>query len=238
MTQERTPLQEQLFALQDEKYRHFQCKLMPTVDPARVIGVRMPALRRLAGELAKTGAAEELLQTLPHFYYEENNLHGILLCRMRDYAQTVEALERFLPCVDNWATCDLLKPKAFAAHPDNLPDQLRRWIADPHPYTVRFAIGMLMQFYLDGSFLPVYADWVADIRREEYYIRMMVAWYFATALAKRYEAVLPYLQQRCLARWVHNKTIQKAVESYRLTEQQKTQLRALRWREEDGENKL
>ena len=226
-----TDIQKLLFERQDPAYRAFQSKLMPTVDPETVIGVRMPALRKLSKELAKTPAAEAFLRQLPHRYYEENNLHGLLISAIPDYAATVAALEDFLPYVDNWATCDLLSPKAFQKHPPELPEQTRRWVEDKHPYTVRFGLGMLMSFYLDEAFRSEYLDLAAGVRWEEYYVKMMVAWYFATALAKQYEAALPYLENRRLDRWTHNKTIQKAVESYRITPEQKTYLRSLRWKE-------
>ena len=226
-----TEIQKLLFDRQDLTYRDFQSRLMPTVDPETVIGVRMPALRKLAKELAGTPAAEEFLRQMPHRYYEENNLHGLLLSAMPDYDAVVAALEAFLPHVDNWATCDLLSPKVFRKHPAKLPGQIRRWVADPHPYTVRFGLGMLLSFYLDEAFRPEYLDLAAGVRREEYYVKMMVAWYFATALAKQYAAALPYVEERRLDCWTHNKTIQKAVESYRITPEQKAYLRSLRWRE-------
>ena len=175
--------------------------------------------------------AEDFLRQLPHRYYEENNLHGLLISSIPNYGPSVAALEAFLPHVDNWATCDLLSPKAFRDHPPELPGQIRRWVGDPHPYTVRFGLGVLLSFYLDEDFRPEYLALAAGVRREEYYVRMMVAWYFATALAKQYDAALPYLVNRRLDRWTHNKTIQKAVESYRITPEQKTYLRSLRWRE-------
>ena len=225
-----TDIQRMLFALRDPAYQAFQSKLMPTVDPALVIGVRMPALRKLAKELAGTPEAEDFLRQLPHRYYEENNLHGLLISAYRDYGAAVAALEEFLPRVDNWATCDLLSPRAFEKRPPELPEQIRRWIRDERPYTVRFALGMLLSFYLDEAFRPEYLELAAGVRREEYYVRMMVAWYFATALAKQYGAALPYLEDRRLDRWTHNKTIQKAVESYRIPPERKEALRALRWR--------
>ena len=223
-------IQEKLFALQDLNYRQFQAKLMPTVDPERIIGVRMPALRKLAKELKGTAEAEAFLDALPHRYYDENNLHGLLLCARSGYEETVAGLEIFLPHVDNWATCDLLSPRAFRSHPPQLPGQLRRWLDSGDTYTVRFGLEMLMSFYLDECFRPEYLDWAAEVKSEEYYVRMMVAWYFATALAKQYDAVLPYLTGRRLEQWTHNKTIQKAVESYRITPEQKDALRALRWK--------
>lgn len=224
-------IQEKLFALQDLNYRQFQAKLMPTVDPEQIIGVRMPALRKLAKELKGTAEAEAFLRTLPHRYYDENNLHGLLLCARSGYEETVAGLDIFLPHVDNWATCDLLSPRAFRTHPPQLPGQIRRWLDSGETYTVRFGLEMLMSFYLDECFRPEYLDWAAEVKSEEYYVRMMVAWYFATALAKQYDAALPYLRQRRLDRWTHNKTIQKAVESYRITPEQKDELRSLRWKD-------
>ena len=223
-------IQEKLFALQDLNYRQFQAKLMPTVDPEQIIGVRMPALRKLAKELKGTAEAEAFLDALPHRYYDENNLHGLLLCARSGYEETVAGLEDFLPHVDNWATCDLLSPRAFRSHPPQLPGQLRRWLDSGDTYTVRFGLEMLMSFYLDECFRPEYLDWAAEVKSEKYYVRMMVAWYFATALAKQYDAALPYLTSRRLEQWTHNKTIQKAVESYRITPEQKDALRALRWK--------
>ena len=223
-----TDIQRMLFDRQDLAYQAFQSRLIPTLDPSLVIGVRMPALRKLAKELAGTPLAEGFLQQLPHRYYEENNLHGLLISALPDYGAVAAALEAFLPHVDNWATCDLLSPKAFRKHPAGLPEQIRRWTADAHAYTVRFGLGMLMSFYLDGEFRPEYLDLAAGVRREEYYVKMMVAWYFATALAKQYDKALPYLADCRLDRWTHNKTIQKAVESYRITPEQKVYLRSLR----------
>ena len=221
-------IQERLKALQDPVYQQFQSKLMPTIDPGRVLGVRMPALRRLARELRGSCQAEDFLQTLPHFFYEENNLHGLLICQKSSYPQTIAALEVFLPQVDNWATCDLLHPKAFSSHPSDLPRQVQLWLASSHPYTVRFGIGVLMNYYLEEMFLPCYPQWVASVTSEEYYVRMMAAWYFATALAKQPETILPYLLEDRLDPWVHNRTIQKAIESFRISPEQKEQLRRLR----------
>ena len=218
-----------LFEMQDLGYKEFHCKLMPTVPPEVVIGVRTPEIRKLARELSKTPEeAEEYLQSLPHQYYEENNLHGAILSLLRDYGQTVEALEAFLPYVDNWATCDLINPRAFQKHPGQLPEQARCWMASEHVYTVRFGIGVLLGFYLDEAFRPEYLEWVAQVRGGEYYVDMMAAWYFATALAKQYDAALPWLEQGKLGDWVHNKTIQKAIESRRITEEQKAYLRTLK----------
>lgn len=224
-------IRERLFERQDLQYREFQAKLMPTVDPETVIGVRTPELRALAKAYAKTPESREFLKLLPHKYYEENNLHGFLLETVKDYGEAVQYVEAFLPYVDNWATCDLLSPKAFRKHPPELRKQIRRWVEDAHTYTVRFGLGMLMNFYLDEGFQMEDLDLAAGVRREEYYVKMMAAWYFATALAKQYDAALPYLRQRRLDRWTHNKTIQKAVESYRITPEQKDELRSLRWKD-------
>ena len=223
---------ERLFALQDLKYKEFQCKLMPTVDPEAVIGVRTPALRQLARELEGTEEAAAFLQSLPHRYYDENNLHGFLLSLVKDCEETVAGLEAFLPYVDNWATCDLISPKAFRRHPNQLPEQARRWMASQHTYTVRFGIGVLLEFYLDGAFQTEYLDWAADLRSGEYYVNMMIAWYFATALAKQYDAALPYLLNRRLDSWTHNRAIQKALESRRVPEEQTAYLRGLKMRGE------
>lgn len=225
-----TGIQERLFAMQDLAYKDFHCKLMPTVDRERVIGVRTPELRKLARELASSPEAEQFLGELPHQYYDENNLHGFLISLMKDYGETVEALDVFLPYVDNWATCDLMSPKAFKKRPPELPEQARRWMGAEHVYTVRFGIGVLMEFYLDEAFRREYLDWAAELRSEEYYVNMMTAWYFATALAKQYEAAAAYLEERRLDTWTHNKAIQKAIESRRISEERKAYLRGLKIR--------
>ena len=222
---------ERLFALQDTKYRAFQSKLMPTVAPETVIGVRTPLLRNLAKELAGTAEAADFLRVLPHAYYEENNLHAFLVEKIRDYDTALAETERFLPYIDNWATCDALRPKAFKKHPATLPDECRRWMKSGEIYAVRFGIEMLMTHYLDADFHPEYLEEVSIIKSEEYYVNMMIAWYFATALAKQYEAAVPYIEQRRLALWTHNKTIRKAIESYRITDEQKAYLRTLAIRE-------
>ena len=227
-----TNFQQRLFALQDLSYRDFQAKLIPTVDPETVIGIRTPALRKLARELAKGEDVQSFLDGLPHQYYDENNLHGFLLSLVKDCEETVAGLEAFLPYVDNWATCDLISPKAFRRHPNQLPEQARRWMASQHTYTVRFGIAVLMEFYLDGAFQTEYLDWAADLRSGEYYVNMMIAWYFATALAKQYDAALPYLLNRRLDSWTHNRAIQKALESRRVPEEQKAYLRGLKMRGE------
>lgn len=219
---------ERLLSLADEGYRQFQIPLMPTVDPARVIGVRTPILRKLAKELAGTPEAEAFLQELPHAYYEENNLHAFLVEQIKDYDACIAAIDAFLPYVDNWSTCDGWSPKVLKKHLEKLLNKIREWMASEHPYTVRYGIGMLQRHFLDDRFCPEYPAWVAGIDREEYYVRMMVAWYFATALAKQYEAALPFIRDHRLPVWTHNKTIQKAVESYRVTEEHKAYLKILK----------
>lgn len=228
MSESRNEILQRLFALQDMAYKDFQAKLMPTVDKETIIGVRTPLLRKLAKELAKRGDIGEYLDDLPHLYYDENNLHGFILCEDKDFARTVERVDAFLPCVDNWATCDLLSPKVFAKHKAELTAHIQRWLASDRTYTVRFGIEMLMSHYLDADFAPEYPAWVAAVESGEYYVNMMIAWYFATALAKQYDAVLPYLTERRLSTWTHNKTIQKAVESYRITDEQKAALKLLK----------
>lgn len=221
-------IQQRLFVLQDLKYRDFQQKLIPTVDPDTVIGVRTPQLRALAKELAGTAEAAEYIKQLPHRYYDENNLHGFLIEKIKDYDVAAAAIEAFLPYVDNWATCDLMSPKVFQKHLPELLERIRVWLGSGAVYTVRFGIGMLMSFYLDDAFSPEYPELVAGVRSEEYYVNMMIAWYFSTALAKQWDAVLPYIEQRRLDKWTHNKAIQKAIESYRIADAQKAYLRTLK----------
>lgn len=221
-------VRDRLFTLQDTGYREFHSKLIPNVDKEAVIGVRTPALRKFAKEVAKTPMAAEFMKILPHRYYEENNLHGFLIEEIREYERCIRSLDVFLPYVDNWATCDLMAPKILKKHLPELLEQIRVWIGSAHTYTVRFGIGLLMRFYLEEAFVLEYADMVAAIRSEEYYVNMMAAWYFATALAKQYEAVLPYIEEGRLPVWVHNKTIQKAVESSRIPKAHKEYLRSLR----------
>lgn len=223
-----TNFQQRLFALQDLSYRDFQAKLIPTVDPEMVIGIRTPALRKLARELAKGEDVQSFLDGLPHQYYDENNLHAFLIEQCKDFDRTVALLDAFLPYVDNWATCDLCSPKVFAKHLPELLPHIMRWTASNQTYTIRFGLEMLMRYYLDGAFQPAYLELAASLRSEEYYVNMMIAWFFATALAKQYDAALPYLAERRLEAWTHNKTIQKAVESNRISPEQKGYLKTLR----------
>lgn len=221
-------IREELFRLQDIAYRDFQSKIMPTVDAKTTIGVRTPELRRLAKQLAKREDVGAFLDDLPHAYLDENQLHAFIVSELRDYEACLREVERFLPYVDNWATCDQMSPKVFKKHRAELLDPIRRWIASDATYTVRFGVGMLMEHYLDDDFDPAYLDMVAAVVSEEYYVRMMVAWYFATALAKQYDATIPYLEERRLEPWTHNKAIQKAIESRRISPEQKDYLRGLK----------
>ena len=218
----------ELFRLQDKKYAAFQAKLVPTVEPDRIIGVRTPELRTFARELVKDGDTAEFLTSLPHRYFDEDQLHAFLISLEKDFDKCIGAVEAFLPFIDNWATCDQLSPKAFKKEPEKLLPYISRWLQSDRVYTVRFAIGMLMQHFLDERFDPRYADMVAAVRSEEYYINMMIAWYFATALAKQYDAILPYLEGKRLDDWTHNKAIQKSVESNRITAEQKAYLKTLK----------
>ena len=221
-------VQRELFEMQDLKYRDFHAKLMPTVDKDTVIGVRTPELRKFAKEYGKTEMAKIFLRVLPHQYYEENNLHGLLIEQIKDYDQCIEELERFLPYIDNWATCDLLAVRTVKKHLDLFIKEIYRWMESEHTYTIRFGMNMLMRYYLENEFKLEYPEKVAAVRSEEYYVNMMRAWYFATALAKQYEKILPFLEEQRMDVWTHNKTIQKATESYRITPEQKEHLRTLR----------
>lgn len=221
-------VQRELFSMRDLKYRDFHSKLMPTVDKEKIVGVRTPQLRKYANAFAKTEEAAEFMRKLPHQYYEEDNLHGFLIEKIKDYDQCTEALDMFLPYVDNWATCDMMSPKVLKKYPEKLLEKIKVWIKSEDTYVVRYAMGCLMKYYLEENFSTEYTDMVAEVQSEEYYIQMMQAWYFATALAKQYDAVLPYLLERKLGDWVHNKTIQKAVESYRITPEQKMYLKTLK----------
>ena len=223
----------ELFAQQDTKYRDFQAKLLPTVDKETVIGVRTPALRKYAKQLAKREDVTVFLNDIPHHYFDENQLHAFVISEIKDFDSCMTEVERFLPYVDNWATCDQLSPKVFKKHRQKLLERIREWIGSEYTYTVRFAIGMLMQHFLDEDFDPSYPEMVAAVRSEEYYINMMIAWYFTTALVKQYETILPYIEDRRLAPWTHNKAIQKSVESYRITPEQKDYLRSLKIRKKE-----
>lgn len=219
-----------LFALQDENYRAFHAKLIPNIPFESIIGVRTPALRSYAKELAKTKEAKIFLQNLPHTYYEENNLHGALLSLIykKDIEEFLEQLEKFLPYVDNWATCDMLSPKIFKKHLPRVYEKVKQWLKSSHTYTVRFGIVTLLGFYLDDAFEPEMLALVAEVKSEEYYIKMAVAWYFSIALVKQYDSTVSYMEQQVLEPWTHNKAIQKAIESRRIGDETKRYLRTLK----------
>lgn len=221
---------QRLSELSDPTYRDFHVGLIPNISPETILGVRVPALRKLARELRGSAEAQEFMAALPHEYYDENCLHGLLINDIKDFGATVSALDAFLPYVDNWAVCDLISPRSFKSRPPELAAHVRRWLESSHSYTVRFGIGVLMSFYLDEGFEPAQLEAVAERCCEEYYVNMMVAWYFATALAKQPEAALPYIENRRLSRWTHNKAIQKSIESRRIPDETKAYLKTLRWK--------
>ena len=224
----------ELFRMQDPAYARMQEKIIPTVPADSIIGVRTPALRAFARELSGDKEIGSFLSGLPHQYFDEDQLHAFVISQEKAFDRCAAQVEAFLPFINNWATCDQLSPNAFRREPERLLPSIDRWIRSDRTYTVRFAIGMLMQHFLDDRFEARYADMVAQVRSEEYYVNMMIAWYFATALAKQYEQVLSYLEEKRLDAWVHNKAIQKSVESYRIPEERKEYLRTLRVRKGQG----
>lgn len=221
-------IRKELKKLQDKGYREMQVTIIPTLEADSIIGVRTPALRQLAKELAKREGISEFLSDLPHKFFEENQLHAFILSGMKDAESCIRLVDEFLPYVDNWATCDQMSPKVFKKHKQLLLEYVDKWIRSEHTYVKRFAIGMLMEHFLDEDFKTSYLTKVSKIRSEEYYVNMMIAWYFATALAKQYEDTLPFIEKQKLDKWTHNKSIQKAVESYRITPEQKEYLKTLK----------
>lgn len=212
----------------DETYAEFQRKLIPNIEAETIIGVRTPVLRKMAKELKNDVRAGDFLNELPHNCFEENQLHGFLISEISDFQSCVKEIEKFLPYIDNWATCDQTSPKIFKKHKAELLPYIQKWLKSGHTYTVRFAIGMQMQHFLDEDFCPEYLEWVAGVNSEEYYIRMEIAWYMATALAKQWKTAITYLENHRLEPWVHNKSIQKARESRRITTEQKELLKGLK----------
>lgn len=221
-------IQNRLKELADEDYASLQVKLVPAINADRVLGVRVPAVRTLAGELVKAGKYGDFLEELPHRYFDEDMLHGLILSELKDYDECVTGLDRFLPYVDNWAVCDTMSPKCFKRNRERLIHDIYRWSAGEAVYTSRFGIGMLMKHFLDDAFQSEYLELAASVRLEDYYSKMMTAWFFATALAKQWEATIPYLENRILEPWTHNKTIQKARESFRIADEQKAYLKTLK----------
>lgn len=221
-------IKNRLFAMQDGKYRDFTSKLIPNVEKSRIIGVKTPKLRKFAREIFKEKNYEIFLDSLPHKYHEENNLHGLIIENIKDFNRVIYYLEKFFPYIDNWATCDLISPKIFKKYLPELIYKIQEWINSNQVYSVRFGIKMLMTHYLGDNFLPEYLNLVADIKSDEYYINMMIAWYFATALAKQYSFAIKYIENKSLDHWVHNKSIQKAVESRRISLDKKEYLKTLK----------
>ncbi|MBR5565436.1 MAG: DNA alkylation repair protein [Roseburia sp.] len=219
----------ELFALRDEAYFNFHKKLIPEIPEETIIGVRTPILRSYAKEMAKRPEAYAFLQELPHTYYEENNLHGALLGLLyKDVESYLHEVEKFLPYIDNWATCDMMGPKVFKKNLPLVYEYVKQWIVSGDTYTVRFGIVTLLGYFLEDAFLPEMLELVAGIDSEEYYIKMAVAWYFSMALVKQYDATIPYLQKQVMSAWTHNKAIQKAIESYQIDKETKEYLRSLK----------
>ena len=218
----------ELFKMQDMDYRDFNSKLIPTVDKESMIGIRTPDLRKYAKQLGKSSDVIEFLQTLPHKYFDENQLHAFIISEIKDFNSCVDKVNEFLPYVDNWATCDQLSPKVFKKHHKELIAYIKDWLKSDKVYTLRFGIGMLMEHFLDEDFDILYTETVSKIRSDEYYINMMIAWYFATALAKQYESIIPFIENNSLDIWTHNKAIQKSVESLRISDEKKEYLKSLK----------
>lgn len=224
----KTQLQEKLFNLQDIEYKAFHSKLMPTVNPDAVIGIRTPVLRKFSDEFYKTNEANAFLKNLPHKYYEENNLHAFLLEKITDYNTLIKELNIFLPFVDNWATCDMMKPKIFKKHKPLLIKDIEKWLKSKNTYEVRYGIVCLMTYFIESDFKKEYLNWIVDIKSDEYYINMARAWFFATALTKQYNSTVKIIENKMLDKWTHNKAIQKACESYQVADEQKENLRKLK----------
>ncbi|MBE6648817.1 MAG: DNA alkylation repair protein [Ruminococcaceae bacterium] len=217
-----------LLEFQDSKYKAFYMKLIPNIDPNKIIGIRTPLLKKYAKDIFGRVDAEKFLSILPHTYYEENNLHSFLIMQIKDFDRCIYEIERFLPFVDNWGTCDSLRPEIFSKNKKELLPCIYRWISSEHTYTKRFGIQMLMVHFLDSDFDEVFLEAVADIKSNEYYVNMMIAWFFATALVFQYEKTLPFLTDKRLDKWVHNKTLSKANDSFRITPEQKAFLKTLK----------
>lgn len=221
-------IQEELFKLQDISYKEFHSKLIPTVDKNTIIGIRIPLLRSYVKKIKYTKEADMFLNTLPHTYYDENVLHALLLSEMTDYEMFIKHIQVFLPYIDNWAVCDVLKPKSIKKHKQIFIDEIKNWILSKDTYTIRFGVVMLMTYYLDEDYQKEYLTYLLQVKSDEYYVNMAISWFYATALAKHYDEVVEILKDKKLSVWIHNKTIQKAIESYRITKEQKEELKKLK----------
>ena len=218
----------ELQALKEKEYADFQAKLVPTIEPSTILGITVPKLRALAKSYIRDQECQVFLDSLPHNYYDENMLHAILISEMKDYDKCINRLEAFLPYVDNWAVCDIMSPKLFKRYREDLMTRIKVWMASEETYTIRFGLGMLMTHFLDEDFRPEYLDMASNIRSDEYYVNMMIAWFFATALAKQWEVSLPYIEDKRLDDWTHKKAIQKARESLRISKEKKEYLKGLK----------
>ena len=221
-------IQEELFKLQDISYKEFHSKLISTIDKNTIIGIKIPLLRSYAMKIKYTKEADKFLNTLPHTYYDENVLHALLLSEMTDYETFIKSIRAFLPYIDNWAVCDVLKPKSIKKHKQIFIDEIKNWISSKDTYTIRFGVVMLMTYYLDEDYQKDYLNYPLQVKSDEYYVNMAISWFYATALAKHYDEVVKILKDKKLSVWVHNKTIQKAIESYRITKEQKEELKKLK----------
>lgn len=221
-------IKNELFSMQDTAYRDFHSKLMPNIDKERIIGVRIPHARKYACSIADNPDIELFLNNLPHYYYDENNIHAFIIERIKDYDECINAVEKFLPYIDNWATCDSIKPKVFKKNKEKLIKSVEQWLKSDLPYTVRFGSNMLMTYFLDEDFSKEHIEWLANVDSEEYYVQMGIAWYLATALAKQYDDTVAYIENKKFPVWIHNKAIQKARESYRVLEERKDYLKSLK----------
>ena len=219
---------EMLLVAKDDKYREFQAKLVPNVSPDTIIGVRTPDMRKIAKEVFNSPEKDEFLKELPHKYYEENLVHFFIIAMIKDFDECIEKVEEFIPYVDCWPVSDQATPKSFKKNHAKLLPYIKNWIASDHVYTARFGIRMLMNEFLDDDFKDEYLELVASKEGDDYYLKMMVAWYFATALAKKYDESVKYIEERKLSDWIHKKAIQKAVESYRVTDEHKEHLKKYR----------
>ena len=221
---------ESLYSLQDEKYRDFQSKLIPNIPKDKIIGVRIPALRKLAGEMVKNGEYKQFIKELPHSYYDEDMLHACILSGIKDLDELIREIDRFLPYVDNWATNDSIRPKAFARDPDRILNKVKEWLSTKDEYYIRFSLVTLLNFYVRDNFRDEINELACSIKSDDYYVNMALAWYFSYALIYQYDATIHLLEKKCLSPWVHNKTIQKAIESYRLSDEVKSYLKSLKIR--------
>ena len=218
-----------LFDNRDLEYRDFHSRLIPNIDKERIIGVRTPVLRKLAKEISKSDYVDEFLEELPHKYNEENMLHGMILSiKYKDISVLLLKLDKFLEYVDNWAITDMISPKIFKKYPDKVYKYILKWINSKHEYKMRFGIVSLLQFYLDENYNKEILNVVSKIKSDYFYVKMAIAWFYSFALIKQYDDTIIYFENRLLGKWIHNKSIQKAIESYRVDKERKEYLRSLK----------